>query len=71
VISEPEKAMTRFNAAVERADYLLSGQGDRLDVEQLIAALRFPGWLASSECHRAADELEAAAKEISRNHAGE
>ena len=62
---ETEMSMKRFNAAVERADYLLSGRADRLDVERLIAALRFSGWLAPSEYRRAADELESAAKEIS------
>lgn len=56
--------MARFNAAVERADYLLAGKADRLTVEQLARVLRWPGWLAQIECRHVADELEAAFKAL-------
>lgn len=56
-------AVRRFNAAVERADYLLGGKGDQLSAPDLVLALMNRNfWLA--ECGRAALELEAAAKEL-------
>ena len=58
---ETSEAVRRFNAAVERADYLLRGTGDRLTVEQLAYALRLSGWLAPKQCECAAIELEEAA----------
>ena len=53
----------RFNRAVEQADYLLRGYGDRLPVDLLVLAL---GDLIplGANYGRAALELEAAAAEV-------
>lgn len=56
--------MRRFNRAVERADELFDGKLDRSDVNKLLWALRFPAWMASTQCRMAADELQAAAEAI-------